>query len=227
MYYNGQMSAVRGLRLAIVEDDGLFRELLRCSLGTLGQCEVVGDYGEPDSALADLPSLTPDVLLLDIHLGKGRSGIDLGLALRRCLPDLGIVLLSHDADAGYLAALSDQDCIGWSYLVKKSVGDLETLNRAIRSSAAGLVVLDPLVVRGLGRQTAPGASDREQQALELVAQGFSNSAIALRLCLSEKTVESLLSQMYRRLGIDTRDPKIHPRVRAAVMCLEGRVAARG
>lgn len=183
----------------------------------------MGDYGEPDQALADIPRLSPDVLLLDLDLGKGRSGIELGLALWERLPDLGILVLSNHVEVSYLAALPEQEGRGWSYLIKKSVTDLEALARAIRGTAKGFVVLDPEIARTLGKHLPPDISAREREVMELLAQGYSNATMASRLCVSEKTVEIHVSSLYKRLGIDTRDHRIHPRVRAAALCLQNRM----
>lgn len=211
------------LRIALVEDEGLFRDLLRTSLDALPNFEVVGSFGDPDEAFEAIPGLTPDVALLDIDLGKGRSGIELGKALGEALPELGILLLSHHAEPSYLDALARAEGRGWSYLIKKSVTDLDALTRAIHGAAKGVIVLDPTIVQAMGAQLQPSMSPRERQILELIALGHSNSAIAADLHLSEKTIENQISSLYRRLGIDTRDPRIHPRVRAAALCLENRL----
>src|ERR687886_1149949 len=109
------------LRVVLVEDEDLFRDLLRASLEAEGDLEVVGSFGDAASTLAVAPSLQPDVVLLDIQLGGDQDGIHLGLELRRRLPDLGIVILSQHADPRFLAPLSRAAVGGWSYLLKSSV----------------------------------------------------------------------------------------------------------
>ena len=83
-------------------------------------------------------------------------------------------------------------------------------------------------------QSAPKRSPRghlrrrHREVLELVAQGFSNAAIAERLVLAPKTVEHILSELYARLGIETRDRDLHPRVRATLLYLmDGTPATAG
>jgi DNA-binding NarL/FixJ family response regulator len=211
------------LRIALVEDEGLFRELLRTSLDAVPNFEVVGSFGDPAGALDAIPALAPDVVVLDIDLGKGSSGIELGKALRDALPELGVLLLSHHVESSYLDVLTSPEGRGWSYLIKKSVADLDALARAIHGAAHGVIVLDPAIVQAMGAQLQPKLSPRERQVLELIAQGHSNSAIADKLHLSEKTIENHVSSLYRRLEIDTCDQRIHPRVRAAALCLESRL----
>jgi DNA-binding NarL/FixJ family response regulator len=206
------------IRLAIVEDEGLLRDLLANRLGSLDGIEVIGTFENAAAAEAALPALAPHVVLLDILLGKGKNGVDLGIALRRQLPDLGIVLLSSERDPAYLTAVPAACGNGWSYLHKASVTDVRALERAVRGAAEGMVVLDAGLASQLvgGRAAISELSDRARSVLELVAQGYSNASIAERLCLAEKSVENVLRQLYRQLGIETSDPGVHARVQATL-----------
>jgi transcriptional regulator with XRE-family HTH domain len=123
--------------------------------------EALGLTGEEQgrfeaAALEAIPRLAPQVAVLDIDLGRGLSGIQLGLRLREQLPSLGIVLLSNHWVPRFLAALPPPLMAGWCYLLKKSVADVATLGRTIAGAAAGLVVLDPHVVAG--REPKPGGA---------------------------------------------------------------------
>jgi DNA-binding NarL/FixJ family response regulator len=140
--------------------------------------------------------------------------------LKQALPGLAVVLLSNHQDVGFLASV---ETTGWSYLHKKSLGDLDALRSAVRSAAGGLVVLDPRIASTLrpeARAAEPG-TDRAGTILALLAEGLSNAAIADRLCLAERSVENQVSQLYRRLGIDTSDASRHPRVSAALAYVRG------
>lgn len=209
------------IRMGIVEDDPLFRDLLRLALGSLPGVEVVADFGDPDQALAEVPGLNPDVLLLDIDLGRGRNGIHLGMELRRALPKVGVLLFSNHRDPEFLGAIPADQLAGWSYLLKTSVRDVATLERAIRGSAMGFVTLDPRLTAGVQPNQAQeaGLTERQISLLQHLAQGFSNKAIAQRLFLSEKTVENQLGTLYRQLGIDTADTGSHARVQATLQFL--------
>lgn len=213
----------RPVRLVIVEDDDLFRDLLRMALAALPGVEVVADFGEADQAEAEIPALRPDVLLLDIDLGKGRNGVQLGLSLRRALPEVGILLFSNHREPDFLLSVPPDQAGGWSYLLKTSVRDVTTLERAIRGSAAGLVILDPRLAAGFRGPQGGSAnlSERQVTLLRLIAQGFSNKAIAAQLNLSEKTIENQLGVLYREIGIDTADSETHARVQAALLYLRG------
>jgi chemotaxis response regulator CheB len=82
------------IRLAIVEDEQLYRDLLRTSLERAGFV-VVGAFADPASAQGGIPVLAPDVALLDIELGSTINGVEVGIRLRRLMPAMGIVLLSR------------------------------------------------------------------------------------------------------------------------------------
>ncbi len=216
------LEARQRTRVVIVEDEGLYRDLLSVALGQHRRLEVVGAFGDGPSALASVPALGPHVAMLDIELGGAMNGIQLGLSLRRQLPDLGIVLLSNHQDPHFLTSVPRTAIAGWSYLLKKSVGDLHALSRAIEGAAAGFVVLDPQLVVGASPRAASPLSQltaRQQEILHLIAQGFTNAAIAERLSLAEKTVENQINLLYQQLKIDREDPTLQPRVKAVLTYL--------
>jgi len=223
---------VAQVKIAIVEDEPLFRGLLENHLRRHPGFEVVGAYADGASALQRLPEVAPDVVTLDIEMPGRMDGIDVGLALRQRLPRLGIVILSNHADPRFLGALPREATSGWSYLLKKSVSDIETLNRAVEGAADGTVMLDPTVVAAMGPK--PGGplarlTPRQRDIVDLLAQGLTNAAIADRLVLAEKSVENQLTAIYGELGIDRRglDPTVHPRVSAVLTYLrESRVTSR-
>ncbi|MBI3970163.1 MAG: response regulator transcription factor [Chloroflexi bacterium] len=207
--------------VALVEDEPLYRDLLQVALARHPRLRVAGAFADGEAALAALPALRPRVALLDIALPGPYHGVELGLRLRAALPELGIVLLSNHADPQYLAAVPPAAAAGWSYLLKRSVADVETLVRAIAGAAAGAVVVDPAIVDALRpRPGSPLAAlrARQRQILALVAQGYTNAAIAERLALAEKTVENQLNLLYRELGV-SQAPAAHPRVTATLLYL--------
>jgi len=218
------------LRVAIVEDDALFRDLLRIALASNPRFEVVEADAGAEAALATLPALHPDVAVLDIDRGAGPSGIQLGMLLREQLPAIGIVLLSNHWVPRFFSELPPDSMAGWCYLLKKSVSDVAALTRALEGAAAGLVVLDPHLVSGRRSREGPlgRLTEREREILDLIAQGYTNAAIAERLVLSARTVENRLNQLYRELGLVSGQREFNPRVRAALLYLaETRPESRG
>ena len=210
------------LRVAVVEDDALFRDLLAIGLERQNGIAVTGVYADAEAALIAIPQDPPHVALLDIDLGPGPTGIQLGMYLREQLPALGIVLLSNHWIPRFLAALPPESMAGWCYLLKRSVSDVAALGRAIEGAAAGLVVVDPHLVAG--RRPRDGSAleqltQRQREILDLIAAGYTNSAIAERLVLSPRTIENRLNQLYRELGLAADQHELNPRVRAALLYL--------
>jgi DNA-binding NarL/FixJ family response regulator len=210
------------ITVAVVEDEPLLLDLLRVALQQHPGLEVVGVSSQGEQALQYIPPLQPQVALLDIELGRGLSGIQLGLLLREQLPTLGIVLLSNHWVPHFLATLPPDVLAGWCYLLKRSVADVDTLARAIQGAASGLVVLDPYIVAR--RRPRPGGglarlTPRQQEVLAFIAQGFTNAAIAQRLGLAPSTVENQLNQIYQELGLGEEHANFNPRVRAALLYL--------
>lgn len=217
------MAAATGrIRLVIVEDEHLYRDLLRTVLQLDEQLEVVGDYASAEQALDQVPALRPTVALLDIELGGSMNGVQLGLLLREKLPGLGIVLLSNVRAPRLLASIPPREVGGWSYLLKRSVRDATVLRRAIDGAASGLVTLDPSLVAGRhprDRGALSAVTPRQLEILGLVAEGWANDAIAQRLGLSIKTVENQLTLTYGELGLDRDKDPVHPRVKAVLLYL--------
>jgi DNA-binding NarL/FixJ family response regulator len=209
--------------VVIVEDEHLFRDLLRVALSQDPDLNVVGVFAEGETALQAIPQLHPHVAILDINLGESLNGIQLGLLLRRQLPELGIVLLSNHADPEFMTALSSQAMTGWSYLLKRSIGDVTTLRRAIHGAARQLIVLDPQLVAGM-QMHAHGflarLTPRQQQILDLIAQGFTNAGIANVVQVTEKSVENQINQLYHVLEIERGSSGSHPRVKAVLLYLK-------
>jgi DNA-binding NarL/FixJ family response regulator len=217
------------IRVAIVEDEPLYRELLYQHLARHPRFEVVGAYADGIAALVGVPAVEADVVTLDIELPGKPDGIQAALSLRALRPHLGVVILSNHADPRFLGGLPREVTSGWSYLLKKSVSDVATLERAVESAAHGTVTLDPAIVAAM--QPRAGAplqrlTPRQRQILELVAQGLTNAGISQQLVLAEKSVENQLTAIYGELGIDRRESAtIHPRVSAVLAYLrDSRIA---
>lgn len=211
-------------RVMIVEDEPLFRDLLQRALSQYGGFDVVGAFGNGEDALAVAEELNPDVAILDIELRSSMNGVQVGLLLRRTMPDLGIVLLSNHGTPEFISSLPRDEIMGWSYLLKKSVDDIGSLARAIDGVMAGFVVVDPQIVKGM--QPKPEGllsrlTPRQLEILGLIAQGFANSAIAGQLVLSEKSVENQINIIYQQLEVRSSDEAaMQPRVKAVLTYLD-------
>jgi DNA-binding NarL/FixJ family response regulator len=161
------------------------------------------------------------VILTDIELPGKMDGIEAALHVKRERPETGIVILSIHTGPRYITSLPLDDSRGWAYLLKQTVPDLETVVRAIEGAKAGMLVIDPAMIKYLRpREGSPLAklTQKQQEVLELIAQGYNNTAIADRLSLSEKSVETYINVIYRELGL-TNEQDIHARVKATLFYL--------
>lgn len=207
------------LRIAVVEDEPLYRELLVTGLiARLDDVSVVGSFGSAEELLATVRPEDIDVLLADVDLGTGADGTQLGVHLRRRNRRMGVVLLSNFAMPGLLASLPEDVRGGWSYLLKTSVADLDQLALAIRESATGGMVIDSaLTSRLTAERSGPLAqlTPRQMDVLARMANGWSNRRIADDLVLSVRTVESVVSDIIAALAI----PKDVDGYNARVACV--------
>jgi DNA-binding NarL/FixJ family response regulator len=206
----------------VVEDEALFRDLLVQTLEDEPDLEVVGEADNGQRAIDLAKRLEPDVILMDIEMPGEYDGIDAGIQIRSARPETGIVLLSSHRDRRFFTSLPADQQAGWSYLLKQSVGDIDTVVRAIRGSAEGMVVLDPLLIGEMRPRPDSALSrltPRQHDVIELIAQGYSNAAIADELSLTERSVETYVSVIYQELGV-SGERETHARVKATLIALE-------
>jgi DNA-binding NarL/FixJ family response regulator len=208
-------------RILIVEDEGLMRDLLVKALSGDAGCEVVGATGDGATAVRLARDTQPDAVLMDIELSGDLNGIDAALQIKEQRPATGIVILSAHSDRRFVTSLPLQHP-GWAYLLKQSAPDLETVLRAIDASIAGMLMVDPVIVQRLRPKPFSPLGDlraRHVRVLELMAEGYTNAAIATRLFIGEKAVEGYVGEIYQGLQL-TEETEINKRVKAVLVYLE-------
>ena len=199
-----------GRKLLVVEDEPLMASLLAESLNAANfKVETA-----PDAAKARkvIDRFDPDILLLDISLGDGPSGVHLAHAVHETRPDIAILILTKHPDAKSATADGLELPPNIGFLRKHLVNDMSYLLNAIEK-----VLTDRhSEVRQDQPVTSPIAQLGSQaiKVLALVAQGYNNTEIALRMDLSVKSVERWIENIYRELNIDSKGA-INPRVEAA------------
>lgn len=213
----------RPLRVVVLEDEPLYRDLLVSSMvSRLGEVHVVASFADAETMLAEVDPQQVDALLADIDLGRGMDGTQAGIQLRRLRPGLGVILLSNLAMPGLLATLPGDVQGGWSYLLKTSVTDVDQLGLAIHEAVAGRVAIDEAVTRML-IPTADGPiaslSSRQLQILAHIANGWSNRRIADEVHISVRTVESIVSDIIATLDIPRDADGYNTRVALAITFL--------
>ena len=170
---------------------------------------------------SSVPISTEVAVLMDIELPGELDGVEAALRIKRDRPQTGIVILSAHSDRRYVTSLPLGESPGWSYLLKQTVPDLATVVRAIQGSISGMVMVDPTVIASL-RPRADSAvarlTARQREVLELIAQGYNNAAIAQRLNLAKKSVETYVNAVYHELHL-SGEQEIHARVKATLQYL--------
>jgi DNA-binding NarL/FixJ family response regulator len=213
---------VEKIRVVVVEDEALFREVLVDALSRKADLEIVDTTDDAEKAIALARQTKPNVMVMDIELSSKMDGIDAALAIKRENPEIGIVILSAHDDPRYVTSLPLGESTGWAYLLKQTVRDVSTIVQAIEGCARGMVVLDPAVMAKLHPRKGSNVyrlTSRQQDVLRLLAEGFNNATIARKLALTERSVESYINVIYQHLGL-TKGSEINMRVKAALAFLK-------
>ncbi len=195
------------LRVVIAEDTVLLREGLRRVLTDAG-LDVAGVAGDAAQLLPLVAATRPDVVLADIRMPPTQTteGLEAALEIRRRWPGTAVIVLSQHVETEHLFELLAGDARGIGYVLKERVADIAQFADAIRRVAAGGSVIDPEVVARLvarPRRDSPldTLTERELAVLALMAEGRSNQAIAGRLSMSPKTLETHIGNLFAKLGL--------------------------
>nr|WP_041261589.1 response regulator transcription factor [Pseudofrankia inefficax] len=214
------------MRVVIADDAMLLREGVLRILAD-DQITVTGVVGDPESLLDHVAREAPDLAIVDIRMPPTFTdeGLRAARAIRADHPGTAVLLLSQHVQVGGALDLFTAGAGGLGYLLKDRVIEIDDFLAAVRRVAAGGSVVDPVVIRALvQRRSGLGAgatlSDRERDVLSLMAQGLSNGAIAARLVVSLRTVETHVASIFTKLGL-LPTPEEHRRVRAVITYLNG------
>jgi DNA-binding NarL/FixJ family response regulator len=216
------------IRVVVAEDSVLLREGIVRLLREEG-FDVLGQAGDADELVRLVGELRPDVAIVDIRMPPGLhdEGIVATQAIRRVHGDaVGILVLSQYLEPEFALRLLEEGGGGLGYLLKERVADVGEFVEAVKRVARGSSVMDQSIVAQLlarKRQRDPlaGLTEREGEVLALMAEGHSNQAIAARLALSEKTIESYIGTIFGKLALEPA-PELHRRVLAVLTFLQAR-----
>ena len=194
----------RHFTVMLVDDHPLMRRGIRQLLELNSHFDVVAEANNGTEALAEASRLSPDVILLDLHM-KGMSGLDTLKALRNEGVAARILVLTVSDTRSDIYAMLDAGADG--YLLKDS--EPEVLLQQIIDGAQGAnvyssVVRDYLVTRAHSANPFETLTERELDVLQEVARGLSNKEIAAALHISEETVKVHIRNFLRKLDVRSR-----------------------
>jgi DNA-binding NarL/FixJ family response regulator len=196
------------MRVVIAEDQVLLREGL-ARLFVDGGHEVVASVGDGDAVVEIVDREVPDLVVVDIRMPPTYTdeGARAARTIKDRYPGVGVLVLSQHIETAHAVDLVGRP--GFGYLLKDRVLEVEEFLTTAGRVAAGGSALDPMVVGTLVHATSGGPlarlSERERRVLELMAEGLTNTGIAQRLVLSERTVEAHVRHVLLKLDIPESD----------------------
>ncbi len=197
-------------KVLVVEDDALLRSLIASNLVADGFVVETTDSAAGARKIA--ADFDPDVALLDIELGNGPTGIDLALVLRKQMPEIALVFLTHIPEPRVVGVDNRKIPKNAAYLSKDRITDPKMLSLAIDAALRGRAGRE---FRDDKRDYPLAELSRSQLAvLQMVALGMSNGEIAAERETTVRAVENLVKRAFQAAGIDT-EAGGNPRVNAA------------
>jgi DNA-binding NarL/FixJ family response regulator len=217
------------IRVVCGDDSYIARQGIVRALEEEDDIDVVATCGDADTLRKTVREVGPHVVLADISMPPTNTdeGIRLADELRTTQPEVGVVIISQYAEPLYATKLLEEGSARRAYLLKDRVQYRGDLTRAVREVAAGRSVVDPRIVELLlaaQRRRADSRFDtltpREQEILALVAEGWSNAAIAERIVVTKRAVERHINSIFSKLGLGESE-RTSRRVKAALLYLAG------
>jgi DNA-binding NarL/FixJ family response regulator len=221
------------IRLMLVDDHEVVRTGLRSFLEAQGGLLVVAEAGSGEEALAKIAGAQPDVVVMDITM-PGMDGLEATRQLKMRRPECQILALTVHEDRQYFIEMLAAGATG--YLTK--IAAAQELVSAIRAVAVGNVYLQPVLARWLledyrrmavqlpaskgdGRLSQPKDLDvlskREQQVLQLVADGYTNVEVGEKLGISFKTVARHRERIMDKLDVHSSSELVKFAIRTGLI----------
>lgn len=215
------------IRVMIADDHHLVRQGIRALLENAGDIDVIGEAATGQEAIELAEKLAPDVVIMDISMPRmdGTQATERILSLDS---QTEIVILSMHSDTSLVQQLLRLGVKG--YLLKRSIS--EELLLAVRSASKGEVYLSPTISDSvmsilMSPQTreatgGPGSllSPREREVLQLIAEGYTNNAIAKTLTISVKTVEKHRANLMTKLEVNDLPGLIRTAIKHGLIFLD-------
>ena len=211
------------IRLMLADDHRMLREGLGRSMREQG-FDIVGEAGDGAEAVQMAMRLRPDVILMDVTMPE-MDGVEACRAIRKDLLSTQVVMLTMHADQEVLASAIRAGASG--YLVKDC--STEEIAAAVRMAASGETALSPQLAASMlneVRKWDKAAAEeerivtkREEEVLQLIADGCSTPEVAAKLYISQKTVKNHLASIYQKLDARDRTQAVLAAVRMGIVHL--------
>jgi two-component system, NarL family, response regulator DegU len=211
------------IRLMLADDHRMLREGLRRSMTERG-FDVVGEARDGAEAVELAAALCPDVILMDVTMPE-MDGVEATRQIKARQPGIRIVMLTMHADQDVLADAIRAGANG--YLVKDCSTD--EISSAIESVASGETALSPRLAASMLAEVRRGdlnvdpsrvVTKREEEVLQLIANGCSTPEVAEQLYISQKTVKNHLASIYQKLDARDRTQAVLAAVRMGIVTLD-------
>ena len=199
------------ISISIVEDNDKLRATLVRVIDRTDGFRCVSDYGSAEGALADLPKIKPDVVLMDINL-PGINGVECVRQLKKLLPQIQVMMLTVYEDTENIFNALAAGANG--YMLKRTSAKelIEAIREVQRGGSPMTTHIARKVVQSFQKTGAAAAaagelaelSVREQQVLDLLAQGLIYKEIGEKLGISYETVHTYIRRIYEKLQVRTR-----------------------
>ena len=217
------------ISVVIADDHVLVRQGIRRFLESAGDIEVLAEVGDGLELLRKLAQVSPDVVLLDLHMPQ-MTGIEAAQRIKRDYPRVRILVLTADDAVPQVLALLKTGADG--YVLKTA--RMEEVIHAVRQVYSGNVALGPQVATQVVHQVArmPSApedeaplfieplTERELMVLRLAAQGKTNREIGQALAISHRTVQGHLADIYDKLHVHSRTEAVTEALKLGWMTIE-------
>ena len=213
------------LRAIVADDSVVIRQGVARILNE-GGFRVVGEATDATELLDMVATEQPHLAVVDIRMPPGgNAGLGAALAIRERFRTVGVLVLSQYLEPDYALRLLSSGVDRVGYLLKDRLGSAHELLDAAQRVAGGGSAVDPAVVAELVRARRRDdrigrLTEREREALALIAEGLSNRSIAERLGITTKTLEGMSGTIFSKLGLE-EDPDVNRRVLAVLLYLEG------
>jgi two-component system response regulator DegU len=212
------------IRLMLVDDHRMLREGLRRSLEEEG-FYVVGEAADGEAAVRLVPAAKPDVILMDVSM-PDMDGVEATKRILQNSPDQRVVMLTMHADKDLIDQAIKAGAVG--YLTKDC--SIDEVSDAVRMAANGETALSPLLAKTMltevrkidekaAREEDRLVTKREEEVLQLIADGCSTPEVAQKLYISQKTVKNHLASIYEKLNARDRTQAVLLAVRMGIVKL--------